>query len=71
MSTASPAPLRAYRIPEDNPFSCGGRLEIFAHGLGNVGRFSFDRAIGERWAGDVGENRREEIDVVRLGANYG
>jgi glucose/arabinose dehydrogenase len=62
----------AYRIPEDNPFAHGGgRPEIFAYGLKNAGRFRFDRASGEFWAGDVGQNRREESNVVRRGGNDG
>lgn len=64
---------RPYGVPPSNPFvGKEGRDEIYAYGFRNPFRFSFDRD-GERglFVGDVGGDRREEIDVVVLGGNYG
>ncbi|AXQ28664.1 hypothetical protein D0B54_08215 [Solimonas sp. K1W22B-7] len=59
--------------PADNPFvgTAGARPEIWAYGFRNPWRASFDRANGQLWLGDVGENTREEIDRVERGGNFG
>lgn len=61
-----------YTVPADNPFvKGGGRSEIFAWGLRNPWKFSFDRKTGDLWAADVGQNAWEEVNIVELGKNYG
>ena len=78
IDVSGPSDGRNYRIPSDNPFVgvAGTREEIWAYGLRNPWRFSFDQETGDRetgllWVADVGQNEWEEIDVVRKGLNYG
>lgn len=75
LTSGSVDPISAngqYRIPAGNPFHDPGQVaEIYAYGLRNPYRFSFDRTTGDLIVGDVGQNTIEEIDRVTLGGNYG
>ncbi|MFZ1729492.1 MAG: PQQ-dependent sugar dehydrogenase [Bacteroidota bacterium] len=70
----NPQDGKNYGIPFDNPFAGntdGWAEEIFAWGLRNPWRFSFDPAFGRLWVADVGQNRYEEVNIVEKGKNYG
>lgn len=62
-----------YGIPADNPFADGlaGLPEIYAFGIRQPWRWSFDRLTGDLWLGDVGFDTREEISIIERGGNYG
>jgi glucose/arabinose dehydrogenase len=72
---AAPAEGKAYAIPPDNPFAGGGGApEIWAKGVRNPWRFSFDRTTSQIWIGEVGQGAYEEIDRAPAetgGLNYG
>lgn len=69
----TPNGAEPYSSPSTNPFfgATPGRDEIYSTGWRNPWRWSFDRQTGELYAGDVGQNAMEEIDIVTLGGNYG
>ncbi len=69
-----PSQGRNYSIPATNPFfgnTLGYKEEIYAYGFRNPWRFSFDSPTGRLWVADVGQDQREEIDIVEKGKNYG
>src|SRR6185503_5982455 len=75
LNPGSPDPVSAngqYRIPVSNPYDNPGEVpEMFAIGLRNPYRFSFDTANGRLILADVGQNNIEEIDLIEIGKNYG
>jgi glucose/arabinose dehydrogenase len=64
---------KGYLVPKDNPFvgRKDARPEIWAYGFRNPYRFSFDKVTKQLFAGDVGQDLWEEVDIVKKGANYG
>jgi putative heme-binding domain-containing protein len=68
-----PSNGRAYGIPSDNPFINDTNIlpEIWAYGLREPWRYTFDPASGDLWVGDVGQDKYEEVSIVRAGENQG
>ena len=66
-------PAQLYAVPPDNPFvgHAGIQPEIWASGVRNPWRFSFDRTTGRLFVGDVGQDSFEEVDLATKGGNYG
>jgi glucose/arabinose dehydrogenase len=64
---------KPYGVPKDNPFVNDPRFrpEIWAWGMRNPWRFSFDRKTGTCYCGDIGQNKFEELDIITKGGNYG
>jgi glucose/arabinose dehydrogenase len=77
VDVSASSPSEPYAIPPGNPFASqeGARGEIWAYGFRNPWRFSFDRAIGDLWVGDVGDAKWEEVDEIPAasqgGQNFG
>lgn len=64
---------KLYGIPEDNPFIGEENVlpEIYAYGIRNIWRCSLDKVTNQMFCGDVGQNKYEEINVIKKGGNYG
>lgn len=63
---------QSYRIPNDNPFvGKAAKPEIWAYGLRNPWRISFDNNSGQLFVADVGQNKFEEVNIIEKGGNYG
>jgi len=69
----NPVPGKGYSVPKDNPFVSkpDARPEVYAYGLRQLWRFSFDRKTGDLWGGEVGQDLWEMIYRIQKGGNYG
>ncbi|WP_299252024.1 PQQ-dependent sugar dehydrogenase [uncultured Aquimarina sp.] len=72
LETNSDLPNGNYEIPSDNPFvGISGLDEIYAYGIRNTWKFSFDNVTGRLWGADVGQGAFEEVNIIENGKNYG
>lgn len=72
IETNSDLPNGNYEIPSDNPFvGINGLDEIYAYGIRNTWKFSFDNVTGRLWGADVGQGAFEEVNIIEKGGNYG
>lgn len=73
LDVRNPDPGSGYGIPKDNPFvkTPGARPEIWAYGLRQPWRYSFDRQTGQLWCGEVGQDLWEMVYRIEKGGNYG